>query len=331
MIVAYIGNFVPEHSTENHVREAWERRGQRVIRIQEGDPIAFDKLMDGMSKVDLVLWTRTADLASKWGHKNQWRMLSQAKRLGVPTAGFHLDRWWGLDREAAVWTEPFFRCDYVITADGGHDEQFRDVGVNHVWLPPAVSLAETELGDYREEYASDITFVGSWQPGYHAEWTHRPELIRFLKESYPKQVRFWPRPGQPSIRGKDLRDLYASVKVVIGDSCLVGGATHYWSDRIPETIGRGGFLIHPYVEGIKDHFQIGDYKTAHLLTWDVGQWEALGRKIEWSLQYPEERQAIAAAGREHVRRYHTYDVRVEQITDIVGKRVSNEWTLEGAP
>jgi Glycosyl transferases group 1 len=328
MRIGYVGNFIPEHSTENHVREAWERRGQRVIRIQEGDPAAFDKLMDNLHTLDLVLWTRTADLAAKWGHKNQWRMLSEAKRLGVPTAGFHLDRWWGLDREAAVWTEPFFRCDYVITADGGHDGAFRDVGVNHIWLPPAVSLGECEPGEYREEYASDIAFVGSWQPGYHAEWTHRPELVRFLKETYPKQMRFWPRPGQPSIRGKDLRDLYASGKVVVGDSCLVGGATRYWSDRIPETIGRGGFLIHPYVSGIEDHFNITNHdgKQPHLLTWNIGDWEALNRGIQWALLNPEERQSIADAGRAHVRTYHTYDFRVEQIADITNTMRRKDWS-----
>ena len=250
-------------------------------------------------------------------------MLSQAKRLGVPTAGFHLDRWWGLDREASVWNEPFFRCDYVITADGGHDNEFRDVGVNHIWLPPAVSLAECEPGEYREEYASDIAFVGSWQPGYHAEWTHRPELVSFLKETYPKQMRFWPRPGQPSIRGKDLRDLYASVKVVVGDSCLVGGATRYWSDRIPETIGRGGFLIHPHVEGIEKHFDT----DVHLKTWPVGDWSTLKNLIDHFVRpdRDHERRIIAAAGREHVREYHTYDFRVEQIADITNTYTKRDW------
>jgi len=326
MIVAYIGNFVPEHSTENHVREAWERRGQKVIRVQEGDPAAFDMLMDNLSSVNLVLWTRTADLAAKWGHKNQWRLLSKARRLGVPTAGFHLDRWWGLDREAAVWNEPFFRCEYVITADGGHDAEFAGVGVRHIWLPPAVSLGECQLGEHRDEYASEIAFVGSWQPGYHAEWTHRPELVRFLKETYPKQMRFWPRPGQPSIRGKYLRDLYASTRIVVGDSCLVGGATHYWSDRIPETIGRGGFLIHPHVEGIEEHFNT----DVHLKTWQVGDWAALKSTIDHYLRPDREgeRKIIAETGMQHVIENHTYDVRVEQIADITGQYVNKEWRFK---
>lgn len=321
--VAYVGNFVPEHSTENHVRQAWENQGHTVVRIQEGDEQGYAGLMLGMTRVDLILWTRTHDLAAKWGHRRQLEMLQQAKSLGIPTVGFHLDRWWGLDREAAVWEEPFFRCSTVITADGGHQSQFERVGVNHVWLPPAVSLGETALGEPQERFKSDLAFVGSWRPGYHAEWTHRPELVAFLQREYKGRIVFWPRPNEPGIRGKDLRDLYASVKVVIGDSCLVGGATHYWSDRIPETLGRGGFLIHPYVEGIEDHFKICGphspprYTGEHLWTWRVGDWKQLKGEIDAALNSPPDIQRIREAGREHVIANHTYDVRINQILEII--------------
>lgn len=310
--VAYIGNFVPEHSTENHVRQAWENQGHYLVRVQEGDPSEWDTLMEKMHKVDLILWTRTASESAKIGYRRQWEMLSKAKSLGIPTVAFHLDRWWGLDREAAVWTEPFFRCEYVITADGGHQEQFASVGVNHVWMPPAVALSETEPGEPTAAYRSRLAFVGSWQPGYHAEWTHRPALVKWLKDIYP-DIRFWPRPGQGQVRGESLRNLYASVDVVIGDSCLVGGATHYWSDRIPETVGRGGFLIHPYVHGMNDHFSVGE----HFLTWKIGEWDILEQEIEWSLGNPDKRREIAAAGRAHVIEHHTYDVRVQQIIELV--------------
>lgn len=315
MRIAYIGNFVPEHSTENHVRQAWIDEGHEVVRVQEGVPAELDTLKARITDVDLILWTRTADLAAKSGDRAAWSVLTAAERAAVPTVGFHLDRWWGLDREASVWTSPFFRCQYVVTADGGHQEQFADIGVNHFWLPPAVSLPETEPGEAQPQYRSPLAFVGSWQGGYHKEWTHRPDLVRWLQMKYRNDVKFWPQPNQPSIRGEALRNLYASVDIVIGDSCLVGGATHYWSDRIPETVGRGGFLIHPHVEGIEEHFTPG----THLMTWRVGEWAELKRIIEWAKNNPEERRAIAAAGRDHVREHHTYNRRVRQILEIVGK------------
>lgn len=309
---------MPPESTENHVRQAWERLWHRVTPIQEQDITAWDnELIQRMSEFDLVLWTRTASLSAQIGHRRQWRMIAEARRCHKPTVSFHLDRWWGLEREPATWEEPFFRTDYVITADGGHDAEWASVGINHVWLPPAVSLGETELGDYNQKFASDIAFVGSWRHGYHPEWTHRPELVNWLRQNYGNQVKFWPETNEPSVRGKDLRDLYASVKVVIGDSCLVGNATHYWSDRIPETIGRGGFLIHPHVVGLEDHFTIGE----HLWTWPIGDWEQLRQKINLALESPSDIELVRKAGRQHVIENHTYDERVEQIIDICGARM----------
>lgn len=239
-------------------------------------------------------------------------MLTLAQKVGVPTVALHLDRWWGLDREHLVWEEPFFRCQYVLTADGGHQTQFESIGINHVWLPPAVSHAETELGTMTEEYRGRIAFVGSWQAGYHAEWTHRPELVAWLRNNYP-DTKFWPRPNQHSIRGEALRNLYASTDIVIGDSCLVRNATHYWSDRIPETVGRGGFLIHPHVEGIEDHFTVGD----HLWTWDVGDWDGLKQSIESALASPDAVADVREEGRQHVRTHHTYERRVSQILEVI--------------
>lgn len=316
LYVAFIGNFNPPHSTENHVRQAWESTGHTVTTVQEDDPDAWDTLVNSVGQFDIVLWTSTGPYAEKIGQKRQWLMLAAARAAGVPTVGFHLDRWWGLNREAQVWERPFFRCDFVITADGGHQDEFASVGVNHFWLPPAVSLAETELGKRRNGYDSELAFVGSWQPGYHAEWTHRPELVNWLTRKYRNRIKFWPQPGKQAIRGQELRDLYASARVIIGDSCLSGGATHYWSDRIPETVGRGGFLIHPYVEGIEEHFTPGE----HLLTWPIGEWGTLQNTIDRALASPDMRERISASGREHVSTFHTYDVRVEQIIDLAGLR-----------
>lgn len=308
MIVAYLGNFVPEHSTENHVKQAFEHLGHTVIRVQEDRPADWERLILEMPKIDLVIWTTTTRMAAMIGHQTQWRMLAAARQAGKLTVGFHLDRWWGLERETAVWNSPFFRCDHVFTADGGHQKEFAEVGVNHHWLSPAISLNETEPGEESAKFRADIAFVGSWRGDYHSEWIHRPELIRWLKAIYPG-IALWPRPNQPQIRGKELRDLYASVRVVIGDSCLAGNITRYWSDRIPETLGRGGFLLHPHVDGLDEHYIAGE----HLVTWHAGDWTALRGKIDHYLGHEEERHRIAAAGQAWVIEKHTYDHRVQEI------------------
>lgn len=310
----YIGNFQPAHSTETHVALALESNGHEVTRVQENDINAWQLLHE---PADLILWTRTGGFAP-----NRELEYSLAG-LGPPVVGYHLDRWWGLDREGQVFDEPFFQvCDLMLTADGGHDKEWADANVDHVWFPPAVSEPECELGEFRRRYASEIAFVGSWRPGYHEEWTHRPQLIEFLRETYGGRVKFWPEKGQHAIRGKGLRDLYASTGVVVGDSCLVPNADgtpciRYFSDRVPETIGRGGYLLHPYVDAVIP----GLYRSGeHLRAWPLWEWEQLEAEIDDALAHPDDCQRVASQGREHVLATATYEVRMRELVALLKDR-----------
>lgn len=320
MHVAYLGNFSVSHSTESHVAASLESLSHSVTRIQEGQTRAVNVplLVHGH---DLFLWTQTKSLADQGGNTEERMMMVAAIRgMGIPSLGFHLDRWWGLKREGSLYTEPFFRLDYLATAEGGVPEKWKALGVNHIWAPPAVFHEETALGTPRSEFESDIVFVGSWQAYGHTEWKHRQELINHLQRRWKGRVAFWPKPGQPAVRGKALQDLYASVKVAIGDSCLspVDGkpVTRYFSDRIPETVGRGCALIHPYVEGVTDGTLYEDCE--HLVTWPLGDWESLDRAIEGMLRDDAAREHIAKQGWEHVQERHTYRVRMAEILEEIG-------------
>ena len=90
--------------------------------------------------------------------------------------------------------------------------------------------------------------------------------------------------GQPSIRNHDLNRLYASVKVCVGDS-LCPGFNHprYWSDRLPETIGRGGFIIHPRIEGIEEEY------GGRVELFGFNDWDTLKLKIDYYLASEDER------------------------------------------
>lgn len=308
----YLGNFDPENSTENHVALALRRAGHEVVQRQENDLGAWRAAAEEMADFDVTLWTRTG-----WEPalpRNLQRLVLQAGQAkGVPVVGFHLDRWWGLQREPQVARELFFRSDLVITADGGHDDRWAEAGVNHLWLPPGVSGAQAEeLGSYSEEFDTEIGFVGSWQ-GYHDEWAYRGRLVRWLMDTYADRFRVW----EGGVRGRALADLYASVDVLVGDSCLAGGATHYWSDRIPETLGRGGFLIHPLVEGLREHFPLDT-----LATYELGNFGDLADVIAYWLdpQSGMERRQVAQRGREHVLAHHTYERRVAQIVEALELR-----------
>lgn len=308
MRVAYIGNFSVGHSTESHVAQALEALDIDVDRHQENH-VDWARLHGAVNDVDFVLWTTTHDYAPPASYDSQRAFM---RRLAVPIVGYHLDRWWGLEREHRIREAPFFRCDVLCTADGGHEDRWADARINHRWFAPAVSEFECEPGRYRHEYASEIAFVGSWQT-YHPEWDHRRQLIKFLRGQYGARCAMWPRRGEHAIRGSNLRDLYASVDILIGDSCLAGDAMNYWSDRIPETLGRGGFLVHPDVAGLEDSYIDGE----HLVTWQLGNWGELHDTIEHYLNHPEEVEKIAQAGRAEVLANHTYTKRMADLVALL--------------
>lgn len=332
--VAYLGNFGPEHSTENHVARALRFNGVRVHQLQENDPHAWAFLAEAVQggHFDLVLWTRTgwdwpnvAGISLEDARDLQWRMLGNAQEFGVPTVGFHLDRWFGLNREPQVVEEPFFRVALLVTADGGHDAEWEAAGVNHHWMPPGVSREEClRVGQVRSDLRAQVGFVGSWR-SYHQEWSYRRELVQWLRSTYGRPAR--PRPHverlrivEGGMRGQDLCDLYASIDVLVGDSCLVPGAdgtpaARYWSDRIPETLGRGGFLIHPEVPGLREYFP-----EDVLATYPLGDLNELGARIEMWLARPEDRAARSIVAREHVLEHHTYEVRMAQLVALLAER-----------
>lgn len=338
--VFYVGNFGPPHSSENHILAALVDTGHFVVPIQESLVDHWRQLAHGDwtcfgGKPDLILWTRTG---WPWGTGGQFglnerepladqvRMMQIARDRGIPVVGYHLDIWWGLQRQTQVDTEPFFQCDLLITADGGHDDLWAEHAVNHVWFPPAVSAREADFGTPREEMRSKLAFVGSWQGGYHEEHQHRYELVSFLKKNYRGICEFWPKRGEHAVRGRALRDLYASVDIATGDSCFAGsGLARYVSDRLPETTGRGGLLLHPDIEGITDG---SEWRTGssvwradeHLLTWEAGNWDQLGARIEWALSHPDERRVIAEAGQRFTSEHHTYDTRMDQLVDLLLER-----------
>jgi spore maturation protein CgeB len=83
----------------------------------------------------------------------------------------------------------------------------------------------------------------------------------------------------------------------------------YWSDRVPEVTGRGGFLLHPWVEGLAGQHQI--------LTWPMGKWDKLADLIDRYLADDHARETVAAATHSETIRRHTYTVRMAQVLEAV--------------
>lgn len=297
--IAYVGNFTQPFCTEVHIANTLERLGHSVIRLQE------DKTDNPVVDCDLFLFTRT------WGNTVTLDHLAQYKDKGIPTASYHLDLYVGLQREEGLDEDPFWRTEYVFTPDGDpHSEEvFKAKGINHHYMKPGVDKAECYIAD--APLSRDVIFVGS--KIYHPEWNYRPQLISWLRDNYPT-FEHWGHDGLGTVRNDPLNQLYASTRVVVGDSLCLKDHTYYWSDRVYETLGRGGFLIHPYIKGLEEEFTNG----VHLAFYDYGNFDQLKEKIDYYLKNDEEREKIRRTGHDFVKNNCTYDERLSRMLEVVG-------------
>ena len=312
MNIAFLGNFSPRtalgepFSTESHVAASYELLGHSVLRLQEDDtPKASIPARCQEFGADFLHWTDT------WhsDYPGGFQMLAELRRLGIPTVGHTLDMFVGLPRETLLDTDPWFRCDWFFSADGGHQDIFAAKGINHHWLPPAVYGPECYMADPDPALVQDVIFVGSYK--YHAQWEYRRQLIDWLKITF--KSRFTHYDHNSGMRGHRLNQLYASVAIVIGDSCCLNFTQRaYSSDRLYETLGRGGFLITPRIPGIDD---LQDRE--HIIQYNFGEFNQLQHLIEYYLIHSTEREGIRQMGHTHVKKYHTYSHRIQSMLDVV--------------
>jgi len=317
--IAYVGNFEPEYSTENDVRKAFEFLGHEVVQLQEGDnanpnKAPFERVRQEALNSDLLLWTGT------WGDaydlKDVISLVHEMAVLGKPTATLHLDTFWSTGRDGRKWwLEPMFQMAYIFTADGDFADKWELFGRNHLWLQPGVRHDAIERGTPRDEYKCDVAFVGSNGQGYHEDvWPYRKELVDFIRDMCKRRGWTFRNPGgdSPKIdRGKDMNDFYASATVTIGDSlCVNKDKAKYWSDRVPEATGRGGFLIMPFIGMMK-------YYYPEMVTYEWGNFEDLEKQVEYYLTNEKDREQIRKILHQEAAQEHTYINRVKTILNMV--------------
>lgn len=316
MKLVLIGNHQSPYSTESDWAWTYEDMGHTVFRHQENISTT-EAIWEDAQNSDIVHYVHTHGWTTP-GQMPISDVLSRCKEAGIPTIGVHLDYWRGLEREKDVGTHPWWDCDYIFTADGGSNEWYREQGINHFYLPAGICKRDCHLGEYNPKFECDVAFVGSY--GYHPEWPYRPRLIDWLRETYGDRFRRFAGDVDPpgTVRGKGLNDLYATAKVVVGDTLCIGfNHPDYFSDRLFETTGRAGFLIFPHIEGIEDFFATdlsGPFDLPTELTeYEFENFAQLKRQIDRYLVADDLRDETRMAGFERTKRDHTYHNRAEQV------------------
>jgi len=321
MKIVFLGNFCVNYTTENDHLWTLKKLGHEVIALQEGKTTS-EQVRSACLGADLFYWTHTHG----WNTEGMKEVLAELKNKKIPSVGYHLDLWKGITREADVNSDPYWNIEYFFTVDKLFAEDLKKRGIKAYYLPPAVIERDCYRGVEDEKFKHDVIFVGS--KGYHQEWPYRPQLINWLSENYKDKFAHYGGDGRGVVRGSSLNNLYRSSKVIIGDTlCKNFDYPYYFSDRLFETIGRGGFIIFPYIKGLEDLFVLNypynrkedENKGVELVCYKFGDFQDLKNKIDFFLTMDSTRESIRQRAFDRVKKENTYTNRLSYLINILNR------------
>lgn len=296
MKIAFIGKFQKLHD-EEYIAQSFEMLGHTVIRIQVDESSHFEYIYN-----QIIDEKPQAVIYCKLKHQgNVTEFIKRLKHFNIKVICWVFDLYIGYPRENLLIAPAFRLADYVVTTDGGHEQEFKEKGINHYCVRQGIYKPECYMEE--SERSQDIVFIGSHNPLY----PYRNKVLNFVKENY--QLTWLGATDTNEVRGRALNALYGTTKLVLGDSVY---SPHYWSNRVVETLGRGGFLIHPNVPGIEQEYP-------YLVTYKYDDFEDLKSKIDFYLSHDKEREDIRKWNFEWVRDKYTMDKKCEELLKIVFK------------
>jgi hypothetical protein len=314
--IVFLGNFEVSYSSENHHAKSLESIGHTVEKLQE-KKITSEVILERSLKSDLFVWVHT----HKWqtpGNLPMDEVLQKLKDAGIPTMTYHLDLWFGIERQKDLEQDNFYKTiGHFFTVDKLMADWFNEnTEVKGHFLTAGVYGQECymhkDYDKYNFEY--DVIFVGS--KGYHHEHKYRPELVDFLRKTYGKRFLHVGGDGDTgTVRGDALNRIYAKSRVAIGDSLNINfNYPYYTSDRLFESTGRGGFTIYPRIVGLEEYFKDGE----EIVFYEHGNFNDLKEKIDNYLLDGVSRESIRLAGHRRAKQDHTYTHRWATIIKELG-------------
>lgn len=294
--IAFIGDFKKLWNEEGIAR-SFEKIGVTVHRFQEGEEHSgwVDEI--AALKPDVVLM-------AKLKIKGREQLIQKLK--GLKTASWTFDLYYGTGREGLIGTDTIFRCDYVFGPDGGNTQRLRQRRVDYHLLRQGIYDEFCYRGERNERYNYDVVFVGN----FHGAYSNRGAFMDRIGKEY--NFRWFGKWNTNEVRGDKLNELYATAKIVVGDSWP---SPSYWSNRLYETLGRGGFLMFPKIRDIEKEYT----PYEHFIPYPIYDFEKLKEKIDYYLTRPDERKKISDAALEHTKRNHTLIQRCESFTSAISQ------------
>lgn len=286
--IVFVGKFQRLHD-EEYIARSFEAIGCEVFRMEEHRDYMDVNNFVKAKNADILLYT-------KWDiHPETLRF---CKLIGVKTVCWVFDLYFDYTREYQVRNKTFFKSEYVFTTDNGHDDRWKERGINHYCVRQGIYAPECYMLPPNPDI--DVVFVGSESPVY----PERNSMMVNLSKHY--NFRWFGRRDTNEVRGEKLNILFSHAKIVVGDSYY---SPHYWSNRIVETLGRGGFLIHKDVPGLKEEYP-------DIVTYD-GTLEDLRAKIDYYLEHEDERREIVRRNFEKVKNEYTMEKKCKALLNYI--------------
>lgn len=272
------------NKTEEGIKQAFEDMGHKVKVFPEDKTIPSDLINN---KADLLLFFKggirygvTAD------------MLAQTlDMIDYPKICWFWDKVWG---ERVDWMHTIVRhIDLGFLSDGEFVRKHNYLNLYE--LRQGTDKNAIFKGKKKEKYKVDIAFTGQIY-GDRVQW------YNWMKKTYGDKFQIF-----KDVWGKELNDLCASAKIITAPKFPQND--YYCSQRPYEIMGRGGFMLHPYLEVLAKQFKEGDEIEFYR---DANEFDA---KAKFYLANDEARERIKRNAQKKIRESFTFEKTIKDILD----------------
>jgi len=314
MKIVLYGNFSVSYCSEVYHALSLEALGHEVIKLQE-TTITTEEVLRQSLQSDMLIWIHSHGFINQ-GNISMRTVLSELKAKNIPTVAYHLDLYYGIPSRFEEYKKhDYFNLEYIFLTDKKMVDWLNENTKSKAhWLPAGAFHEEAyiDFEYYDKAKIYDVVFIGS--KGYHPEWLYRPQLIDWLQNTYGERFHHFGNDGIKLLRGMELNQVLAQTKVVVGDTFSPDfDYPMYWSDRIVDCISRGGFIIHPYIEGIKKMF----VEDKEAVFYKYNDFIELKFKIDFFINHPDRREQIRIKGNQRALKEHLYTHRWQEIIKTI--------------
>lgn len=203
------------------------------------------------------------------------------------------------------------KFDLILAAVKGIVPQLEGYADKVAWGPQYYDPVYYKLSNTPCNEVYDLCFIGN---AYYSISPDREIYIPKLYKKYKTKV-IGRGYSVPSIfvETKEITNIYKCSKIALNFITIINKCSLQMSDRIYKILGCGCFCLTQSIPDLEQLFQNGK----HLVVFDG--YEDLCEKIDYYLEYKNEREQIAKQGQQEVLRKHTINIRVNQYLKEIRK------------